>query len=93
MIVSTRTARLTPLSIVRAGCRRILVDDSHNTLVWGPCETRVLALGASVEQLLALPPCSSITTRTTAPGRKAYFALAMERQLWRGLRSFPRSSS
>ena len=35
MIVSTRTARLTPLSIVRAGCRRILVDDSHNTLVWG----------------------------------------------------------
>jgi hypothetical protein len=38
MIASTRTARLTPLSIVRAGCRRILVDDSHNTLVWGPCE-------------------------------------------------------
>ena len=35
MIVSTRTARLTPLSIVRAGCRRILVDDSHDTLVWG----------------------------------------------------------
>ena len=78
------------LSSARVG-RRILADDSYDTLVWGRVKTRVLALGASLEQLLALPPCSSITTRTTAPGRKAYFALAMERRLWGGLSYIPRS--